>query len=1080
MLRRTPNRTAAVYICETTRGTSVYGKPVNDPIDIETLDARHRREEFDEAERIFPLQDRPLRVSLPKGGRLPVGAGWLARLYAGERVPREKKPLVVDHLRSAGPFMVSIDEPPLSVIDAMSQTATFPDGFASPLVVRAYTEGAFGAALLHTGSAVDAPAADAFADALRAHLPELGEVSFAASGAEANERALAICHQQHPNRRRVLAFEGSFHGRTLLSLSASYNPSKRAPYEIAGYEACFAPFPAWLTPGDEPPEPAGWREAAHRGEFDDFMGGADALLDAEARSLSAVHELLSSGEFFAVLVEPMQCEGGDRYATARFHRALRLLTRAHDVPLILDEVQTGFGLGGSLAWHHRFGYVDRNVAPDGPDLVTFAKRAQVGVVMSRWPDPEPTLPHGASAIRGRLHLQAIDADHATWVGQRCRAQLAALQDQFGHLVADPRATGYAAAFELPTKKHLAAYLAQRFWRGSVVFGAGTRTVRYRFNRAFDEASIERVFEAARESLAYLEAHLDAEGEGPTPPTWKDSSSDGGSASTDASLETRVRVAEPGEAEAILDAFVALEARVYEPERRDSREKLATALFDPGGVTVIAEAQVNGCWQLVGGALGAPLERVHGVAGVDDDPFRPLANTIYALSTTLDPAYRGHRLGYRMKRALVEAAARLHRPDGSPRYQFLTGRMRVGATGPMQRINARLGATIVRVYANQYGGEGQAAYYRMPLRHPIAIGDASDPVEDWSDVTVPLREAPATLRRLHEKGALYGPAVHKLTLVNYVTPAIVRALEHVSALTPAHPHLFLSSSRAETFDKSLRILRHHRPAGVVAVGFEGGYVGHATAAARSLSDPKMHRGGPAYFDRFRRVPHPADDPEVTVRALRELVATLGADTLAGLWIEPVQERTGRVVPDEFWVRLAAFRAEHGVPVVSVETATAYYRSGRGPLHGTGALTPDLVVWYAGGQVGFVHVTGEFHVPTPLTMVSTWDGDELSLLRAHHRLRAAREAHRVGLDELEGALDAAFAPLRNDGVDVRGRGLLRVADLGESAADLAARLRRAGHRVGLSPGGALVVAPPLDVELEAIEAFGESLASCWGHR
>lgn len=1049
-------------------------------IDLATLDARHRQEELDEARRVFPLQERPLRVCLPPGGELPASHDWLTRLYLGDRVPREKKPLVVDHLRSAGPFMVSVDEPPLSVIDAMSQTATFPDGFASSVVVRGYTEGAFGSSLLHTGPAVDGPAAEAFAAALRERLPTLPQVGFAASGAEANERALAICHSRTPARRKVLAFEGGFHGRTLLALSASSNPLKRAPYEIAGYEACFAPFPAWLSPGEEPPEPGGWRAAATSGDFSPFLNSSDPLLAAEARSLAAVQERLAGGEVFAVLVEPMQCEGGDRYATARFHRALRLLTRSRDVPLIVDEVQTGFGLGGALVWHERFGYVDLAGAPDGPDVVTFAKRAQLGVVMSRWPDPEPTLPHGASAVRGRLHLDAIDPAHAAEVADRCRTRLAELRDEFPELVDAPRATGYAAAFELPTPGHLTAFLAQRFWRGAVVFGAGSRTVRYRFSRAFDAIALDRVFEAARASLEYLRSHLDPAGEGPAPPAWRDPTpAVEKPAAKERSVETRVRVVQPTEAEAILDGFVALEARVYEPERRDPREKLALALLDPAGVAVVAEARVDGRWQLVGGALGAPLERIHGVAGVDDDPFRPLANTIYALSTTLDPAYRGHRLGLRMKRALVEAAARLRRPDGRPRYQFLTGRMRVGATEPMRRINARLGATVVAVYGRQYGGDGQAVYYRMPLRRPLAIGEASDPSDDWSEVTAPLREAPATLRRLYDEGALYGPAVHKLTLVNYVTPAVVRAIEHVSALTPAHPHLFLTSSRAEAFDKSLRILRHHRPQGLVAVGLEGGYVGHATAAARSLSDPKVHRGGPAYFDLFRRVPHPADDADATLGALSALVDELGADGIAGLWIEPVQERTGRVVPDGFWQALQAFRSAHGIPVVHVETATAYYRSGRGAFHGAGDFTPDLVAWYAGGQLGFVHASARYHVPKPLTMVSTWDGDELSLVRAHHRLRAAREAHDLGLGDAEVALDQALEPLRRTGVDVWGRGLLRVAHVGEGAEELAARLGRVGPRVGALPG-ALLVAPPLDVEIEALQAFGETLRACWRDR
>ena len=70
-------------------------------------------------------------------------------------------------------------------------------------------------------------------------MPGLPHVTFTASGAEANEKALALCrlHAARPDARRVLAFEGSFHGRLLLALHATHSPSKRAPYELPGYEA---------------------------------------------------------------------------------------------------------------------------------------------------------------------------------------------------------------------------------------------------------------------------------------------------------------------------------------------------------------------------------------------------------------------------------------------------------------------------------------------------------------------------------------------------------------------------------------------------------------------------------------------------------------------------------------------------------------------------------------------------------------------------------------------------------------------------------------------------------------------------
>src|SRR5690606_29576766 len=211
---------------------------------------------------------------------------------------------------------------------------------------------------------------------------------------------------------------------------------------------------------------------------------------AEVASLAFVARALSSGTYFAVDVEPMQSEGGDRYATARFFRGLRLLTRALGVSLILDEVQTGFGLGGTFLWHQRFGLVDADGNPDTPDCVVFAKRAQVGVVMSRFEDPEPTHAFVGSLARGRLHAEiGADTVQAMRVESLVKARLAELERRWGHRIENPRATGYALAFDVRDAAEMGAYLAQRFWRGAIVFGAGSRTIRYRLNSGFDERAI---------------------------------------------------------------------------------------------------------------------------------------------------------------------------------------------------------------------------------------------------------------------------------------------------------------------------------------------------------------------------------------------------------------------------------------------------------------------------------------------------------------------------------------------------------------------------------------------------------------
>ena len=348
-------------------------------IDLDRLNQQHSHEEAVEGSRRLVDLPRPMSITRPPGGRLPTSEALLARLYAGDRVPKEKKPPVFDHLRSAGPWMVSVDAEPLAVMDGMSQTATVVGGFGEDPVVRAYTEGEFGDTLVENEdtSLGETWAAAEYASTLRQLVPGLPHVTFVASGAEANEKAMALCRINcaRKDATKVLAFDGSFHGRLLLALHATHSPSKRAPFEIKGYETKFAPFPVWGEPGDEPLAPSGFYAAAATGQIEELQERFgdpkdDALLAAEVASLAAVHDALRTGEYNCCIVEPMQSEGGDRYATERFFRALRLLTRHHQTFLVFDEVQVGFGLGGPFAWHSKFRLLNPRGQPDYPDAVT--------------------------------------------------------------------------------------------------------------------------------------------------------------------------------------------------------------------------------------------------------------------------------------------------------------------------------------------------------------------------------------------------------------------------------------------------------------------------------------------------------------------------------------------------------------------------------------------------------------------------------------------------------------------------------------------------------------------------------------
>src|SRR5207245_6708716 len=120
-----------------------------------------------------------------------------------------------------------------------------------------------------------------------------------------------------PDRgKRIVAFEGSFHGRTLLGLFSSWNPEKRVPFELKGHETLFVPLPEDKQPHLERPMPDGWiacwKDASSKNHLiPDSWPKDDPLLALEIDSLLKVRDLLQTGEVFAVLAEPFQGEGGD-------------------------------------------------------------------------------------------------------------------------------------------------------------------------------------------------------------------------------------------------------------------------------------------------------------------------------------------------------------------------------------------------------------------------------------------------------------------------------------------------------------------------------------------------------------------------------------------------------------------------------------------------------------------------------------------------------------------------------------------------------------------------------------------------
>ena len=108
--------------------------------------------------------------------------------------------------------------------------------------------------------------------------------------------------------------------------------------------------------------------------------------------------------------------------------------------------------------------------------------------------------------------------------------------------------------------------------------------------------------------------------------------------------------------------------------------------------------------------------------------------------------------------------------------------------------------------------------------------------------------------------------------------------------------------------------------------------------------------------------------------------------------------------------------------------------------------------------------------PLTMVSTWDGDELSLVREHHQLRAAR---RLDLAAAAAELDRALEPVVDAGLEIHGLGLYRVIHAGERGEELFDDLAELGVVLRPFPGGHLAVIPPLDFDASAATRLRDAL-------
>jgi 4-aminobutyrate aminotransferase len=313
------------------------------------------------------------------------------------------------------------------------------------------------------------------AEAIASIVPIDGPVRsfFGNSGAEANEAAMKLA-RYHSKRPFVIAFLGSFHGRTLgaLSLTASRAVQRKGfgPTAPGVFHAPYAD--CYRCPVNRRPDTC---QAECLGFLEDQV---------------LVH-LVSPDEVAAIVVEPIQGEGGYLVPPAQFHQRLQALAREHGILIVADEVQSGMGRTGRMFASEHFGL--------RPDMVTIAKGVASG------------LPLGITAARAEV-MQWTPGAHASTFGGNpvsCAAALATirllqqqliahaaevgddlldgLRDLARHhpLIGDVRGKGLMIGVELVRDRETKARATEErdavvdeaFRRGLLILGAGRNALR---------------------------------------------------------------------------------------------------------------------------------------------------------------------------------------------------------------------------------------------------------------------------------------------------------------------------------------------------------------------------------------------------------------------------------------------------------------------------------------------------------------------------------------------------------------------------------------------------------------------------
>lgn len=268
----------------------------------------------------------------------------------------------------------------------------------------------------------------------------------------------------------VIHFRQAFHGRSGYTLSlTNTDPTK------TNYYPKFKDWPRIINPAIR---------------FPLNEENLSAVVKLEEQAIANIKQWLFNyrDRISAIIIEPIQGEGGDNHFRKEFLQALRTIADESDVLLIFDEVQTGIGLTGKM-WAHQW-FVN-------PDIMSFGKKAQVcGILASRRIDEVKDNVFQKSSrinstwggnlvdmVRLQRYLEIIDEEHlveqARSSGEYFLFGVQQLAEEFPEIVQNPRGRGLFCAIDFATALQRDQLRLKCFDDGLIIIGCGDRSIRFR-------------------------------------------------------------------------------------------------------------------------------------------------------------------------------------------------------------------------------------------------------------------------------------------------------------------------------------------------------------------------------------------------------------------------------------------------------------------------------------------------------------------------------------------------------------------------------------------------------------------------